>query len=60
MYADTGFEVTFRRFCEKFLWRVGHEGLGVERVVRMADVDLSIVYQKVRVDTIGLTRFPWL
>lgn len=32
--------------------------LGVERVVRMADVDLSIFYQKMRVDAIGSIRFP--
>lgn len=37
---------------EKVLWIAGHKGLGVERVVRMADVDLSILYQEVRVNKI--------
>ena len=43
---------------EKVIWRAGHEGLGIERVVRMAEVDLSVLYQQVRVDAIALRRFP--
>lgn len=37
---------------EKALWIAGHKGLGFERVVRMADVDLSILYQEMRVNEI--------
>lgn len=32
--------------------------LGVERVVRVTDVDLNIFYQKVSVDAIGPVRIP--
>lgn len=38
-------------------WRAGHESLGVERVVRMAGVDLSMLCQDLRVDAIALVRF---
>ena len=42
---------------EQVLWRAGHKDLGLERVVRVVDVALSMLYQEVRVHVIR-SGFP--
>lgn len=45
--------MSFRVLCGEDPTRAGHEGLGVERVVRMADVDLSMLYREMRLMLLG-------